>query len=771
MKKKLSLVLAVAMMLTLVPMSAFAGTDNSVNRVVKVKDDAELDTTSKAPVLKIKNDSNDLGTDETFVLRLENAEWLEDFDYSGSKDVKIETVLESEVKINGTVATHVYADRTKSKLEVQVVDLNMDNTDAVLEIPLFVELTGSGVAKVHVETKSGTASTEWVLFANAASGATTITVDDTNDFSNKGDIESIEIEESAIGAIDISEIKDGYIKLKLTKDYEFDFSGTPEVSSDLFSVKKTYAIDPTDITMFDLNKDKDELKILVQGTKGGHSEGIQLKELPGQVGSLEIRGLKAKVGKDAKEGDVKLTVSSNIDEIKSTTLEIGSYAEYKIDVKADGDVKEIFSGRYPEADKVAEIITNDSDFELQTLIIEEKVEGSWDLDKTVSVEFPSWVKILNYDLDADAATAKSYIQPTSIDVDENEFEFEFKANPTDGTKKAEITFYVSVEAGHEGDIEAKVSGRALDKEEFTAVLGKAIAPVKVEAEIAKLKAGVRDQEIGKITITETDEECIKEGEIRIELDKDLEWDDEPTVKVVKGDLEINEDDVTIEGDDDNILVITVDKESSEPSVIEITDARVKVDRAVSEGKIEVEVNGSAVMENGYVENFKFKDETEKYSKTEQTEDLARFSNEYLAKVEVANVITPADQNTQGTEAAKFVIGNAEFMVGEKVMTADVAPYIKDGRTMLSLSFAAQAMGVDSKNIMWDGTTRTVTIFKGDRIAQVQIGSTKMMVNGTPVMMDTVAEIKDGRTMLPVSYVAKALGADVAWDGEIGRAHV
>ena len=44
-----------------------------------------------------------------------------------------------------------------------------------------------------------------------------------------------------------------------------------------------------------------------------------------------------------------------------------------------------------------------------------------------------------------------------------------------------------------------------------------------------------------------------------------------------------------------------------------------------------------------------------------------------------------------------------------------------------------------------------------------IGSNVLYVNGTAISMDTVAEIKDGRTMLPVSFVAKALGAEVTWD--------
>ncbi|MEW6424922.1 MAG: copper amine oxidase N-terminal domain-containing protein [Bacillota bacterium] len=57
----------------------------------------------------------------------------------------------------------------------------------------------------------------------------------------------------------------------------------------------------------------------------------------------------------------------------------------------------------------------------------------------------------------------------------------------------------------------------------------------------------------------------------------------------------------------------------------------------------------------------------------------------------------------------------------------------------------------------------VTLIKGDKVVQLTIGSNVMVINGVGIAMDVPAEIKDGRTMLPFRWVAQALGAKVDWD--------
>ncbi|TCO78768.1 copper amine oxidase N-terminal domain-containing protein [Marinisporobacter balticus] len=703
MKRKISLLLVLALMLTLVPMSAFAASDNSVSKIMTVKADTEIDT--DAPYLRIENNKGDFGTKETIELRLENAEWLDEVDETFA--------VEFDKAATSTVAATVYR---KSDTRVELVVENAIKDD-VINMPLHVKVLNDGEAKVIVSSKSGVVTEGTYKFATAVNASTTIRIDDTITFSNVKAIEPIEIEENAVGAIDVAKLK--YIRVELDKDFKLQYDNIAVTGDLINGTLDATAVEKIDDNIIKIN--------FAAGT---------LKSDLGIRGDIEINGLTVNPGKNAKEGKVYVTIKSNVSEISTTKLEMGKFAEYDVEVKADGEAKEIYGGRYEGVN------TTDDAHELQKLIIEEKVEGSWLDGRTVSVEFPSWVKILN--------VTKSGDTITNEDTDKNEFEFDI--TKTTGKKKVELTFFISVEAGKTGDVTAKVESRGLD-EDYEVVLGKALAPATITAEVAKIKAGVRDQEIGKITIAETDEDAIKKGDLILELDKDLDWDGEPTVKVTKGDLEIDEDNIDVK---DNVLTIKVERESSEPSTIEITNAKVKVDRSIAEGAVKVEVKGDALIQNGY-------DKTLADSKTVQL-DNGRFDKDYYAKLEVASVITPADNNTSVAKAVQFVIGNAEYTVDGEVKTADVAPYITDGRTMLSLRYVAEAMGVEDHNIIWDGATRTVTILKGDRIAQVEIGSNKLFVNGAVIPMDTVAVIKDGRTMLPVSFIAKALGSQVEWDG-------
>ncbi|WP_176461877.1 copper amine oxidase N-terminal domain-containing protein [Anaeromicrobium sediminis] len=753
MKKRVAL-LAMATMLALTPVAAFAGSDNGMSKKVNVKDDAVLFTS--APELKIENDGGDWDNEETIELKLTNAEWLDNGDETITN---FETELAAKIKAatdEVTVGSTVYGvdvvveRKTDSKIKVTATSTQAGNIaeDIELRIPMWVEMDGEGEATVEIVSKDGSVSEEEIVFATGASGDTIITIEDTTDFSNTVEIEAIEIEETAEGTIVVGDLE--YIELEVTKDFTFSTNSGiyGKISGDFGS----FDIDPDNVKL-----DDETLKIYLNDSD--ETDKITLTDDESGIKTLEISELYVKPTNDADEGTVYVTLRSNLDEIDTTKLEVGKFAEYSMTVEADDDPAEIYNGQYEEATDGnsldgTSVSTDAEEHELTMLNIEEDVIGTWDANKEVTVELPDWVKIMDVEIEGDS---KDDLKDVSIDG--NEFEFTVDSTWDDTkTKGVELTFYVSVEAGKTGDIDAKVSGRALDKEEFEVVLGKAMNPVEIKAEVAKLKAGVREQEVGKITITEATDGMIKEGQIVVELDDDLEWDEEPTIEVTKGDIEIDEDDIEIE---DNILTITVTEESDEASVIEITDAKVKVDRSISEGGIEVEVKGDAIIRNGFD-----KDDAAMLTddKSDAIDYYGYYSNDEYATIEVANVITPADDNTTAAEPAKFVIGNGEYVVGEEVKVADVAPYIKDGRTMLSLRYVAEAMGVEDNNIMWDGSTRTVTIFKGDRIAQVQIGSNKMMVNGTPIIMDTVAEIKDGRTMLPVSFVAKALGAEVEWDG-------
>ncbi|GIM48529.1 hypothetical protein DNHGIG_40780 [Collibacillus ludicampi] len=126
-------------------------------------------------------------------------------------------------------------------------------------------------------------------------------------------------------------------------------------------------------------------------------------------------------------------------------------------------------------------------------------------------------------------------------------------------------------------------------------------------------------------------------------------------------------------------------------------------------------------------------------------------------------VAHADTQTP-VQVAAFKIGNGNYSVNGYTFK-DVAPYIKNDRTYLPLRFAAYACGIGDNNIYWDGANQKVYLQKGDKIIIVTIGSNTMQVGDQTITLDAPAEITNGRTMLPISYIAKAFGCDVKWDGD------
>lgn len=134
-----------------------------------------------------------------------------------------------------------------------------------------------------------------------------------------------------------------------------------------------------------------------------------------------------------------------------------------------------------------------------------------------------------------------------------------------------------------------------------------------------------------------------------------------------------------------------------------------------------------------------------------------------AAIAAETIKMPADVVEKTVEEVKFVIDDTNYIIGNETKKADTAPYIKNGRTMMPVRYAVEAVGINSDDVKWDEEAKTVTIFKGDQIIQLTIGSDLLVVDGNRIKMDATAEIKDGRTMLPVSSIAKALGIEVKWN--------
>ena len=133
-----------------------------------------------------------------------------------------------------------------------------------------------------------------------------------------------------------------------------------------------------------------------------------------------------------------------------------------------------------------------------------------------------------------------------------------------------------------------------------------------------------------------------------------------------------------------------------------------------------------------------------------------------SKVEVKATFSKAEETPVEPEDKTIVltINQLAMSIFGETKINDVAPIIRNDRTMLPIRVVAEALGA---TVAWNDSLKQVTITKDDLTIEIFIGSPFAKVNGTPVQLDSPAFIENSRTYLPIRFVAENLGADVAWD--------
>lgn len=110
----------------------------------------------------------------------------------------------------------------------------------------------------------------------------------------------------------------------------------------------------------------------------------------------------------------------------------------------------------------------------------------------------------------------------------------------------------------------------------------------------------------------------------------------------------------------------------------------------------------------------------------------------------------------------LTIGKNEATVFGITKINDVAPIIRNERTMLPARFVAENLGA---KVEWDGEARAVTITKDDIEIVIIIDSQTAFVNGKAIVLDSPAFIENERTYTPLRFIAEKLGAGVEWNGD------
>lgn len=99
-----------------------------------------------------------------------------------------------------------------------------------------------------------------------------------------------------------------------------------------------------------------------------------------------------------------------------------------------------------------------------------------------------------------------------------------------------------------------------------------------------------------------------------------------------------------------------------------------------------------------------------------------------------------------------------FYNGEKVLF-DQLPVIENGRTLVPLRAIFEKIGAE---ITWDGDTQTVTAVKDGTEIKLTLNSTTAYKNGEALTLEVPAKSVNGRTLVPVRFIADCFGVNVDW---------
>ncbi|HAA34507.1 MAG TPA: hypothetical protein DCD97_04265 [Firmicutes bacterium] len=117
----------------------------------------------------------------------------------------------------------------------------------------------------------------------------------------------------------------------------------------------------------------------------------------------------------------------------------------------------------------------------------------------------------------------------------------------------------------------------------------------------------------------------------------------------------------------------------------------------------------------------------------------------------------------GMETVQAAGGAIRITLDDTVVETDVPPYIdENSRTMVPVRFVTQGLGC---YVEWNQEEQQIRVSRSGIVVELYIGQKIARVNGTEKGMDTTAVLKEGRTMVPLRFLAETFGLEVSWKQE------
>ena len=802
MKKFLSMVMAAAMVVSLVPATAFAASGD-IKATAKVVDAANFPVdgmngtqiggvNGKNPELQLTMTTADYaqgGVDVEFTVTLDNATFDKtqatgaptiyikgDVNNATTSDNAWDADTDSGDTYGSYKIARVYEDEDEMTVRVQG---EFDRGD-ILSIRLgslsMDKVSKGKTATISVDSSDMTVTNgDDLVFAAVEASNIKASVKDTVDVAVEevATLKDVKVE-TTVG--DFDDFLDGVakeeLKLKLNSGYEFALTDDAKIVGDGAEIK-------LDNNMID----DDELVV-----KGDKLDTILATD------TWTIKGLKVDAV-SAKSGSTA-TMKVYLTGADTVSVEVAKAIDFSVvmSVDEDEDVPVIYSG--VDVDNTG--IVDDSDHKSLEVTIKESFAGAWSNSKDFTLEVPEGVYITDVDsahdgdfelsskvtnivgegatIDTDDWFAMAYQEGEHLNLEFERRTWE-ETNPDDKDKDdaAEITFTLELVAdpNFEGDVVLKLTGDSMDEQEVT--IAKFVKPFVVEAQQNDMQIDYRNTEIPTSVVIKEAEAGLWDKDTKFELSLDkIEFDDEGKIAVdEKSGLEIKDDEVK---EDDGVLYFTVDGRSDdEPATVTISGIQLYMQRSLPAGAYDLDVYSPTMLGAKYVDDNKNEDGVgylvQDLFAPEKDEAIVADVNDdfvsYTAKAGFVNIVTAGREDTESfTTKVVVPVGESYLISGENKVEIPVPAYINAaGYTMLPLRAVAVALGINENNVLWDQSSRTATVMYGSKIINMTLGQKVVYVNGAMIPATAAVEITNDRMFLGLRDLGTALGVtDITWDG-------
>ena len=744
MKKLISMVMAAAMVVSLVPATAFADT-GSAKAVAKVIDsvdvakDADKETVlnNEKVELQLKVDGNGqyaAGSTPKHELTftLDGAEF---------KTVSA-TEIAKNVFVKGTaVAASAITDVEKDSFKLTIENVELKDEDIIsVKLGPNMKLKSTSVGKkATISVDGDMVTTDDLTFAEVKDTGVKASVKKVAEITEEG-ISALERElkiESNVGDFEVGQ----RFELQLSAGFEFN-----KLVSDSASKYKVN------------DNGKGERTAIIEVTTA--TDTITVK-----ADNLVISADTAKVGAECKLTVKAVKGTAGFNDTADAIVVAKVVADaIEVSVDEDEDVPVIYSG----VDVANEGITDDSDHKALEVTIEEPTAGTLDAKKVLTMELPDGVYVTNVESNDDFGADEAAFAAAYKKGDYEKFEFARRTLDAteEGQDAGELKFTLTLvaEPSFTGDVTLKVDGAGLDKAQEVKI-AKFVSPYTVEAAQNDLIIDYRNTKIPTNIVVKEAEDGLwkKNSQFVFGVDKfdDDDFEDDATYTVDdKSDLEVK----TIK----DKLGFKIDKESADDAAaVTISDISLYMSRNLAAGAYDLQLNttGSDAFMKQAILAPAGVDKDEATVKYQYYDDNAHF--DHVVKEGFVNIITAGRDQDDASFTKKVVVpvGEKYLIAGEEQVALDVPAYISAaGYTMLPVRAVATALGINNNNVLWNQASRTVTILYGQRIITMVAGQKVVTVNGNTIPASATVQIKDGRTFLPMRDLATALGVtDITWD--------